>query len=101
MQEYLDNIDKGKLFAFTESNSFPKLYAYKSIILHENKSCIVICNRDDGKWNVIGIELNTKCHFIHFNLRTFLNIESAEEFMKTIDNEAIFWCKGYSCKWDA
>ena len=39
--------------------------------------------------------------FIHFNLGTFLNIESAEEFMKTIDNEAIFWCKGYSCKWDA
>ena len=69
--------------------------------MHENKSWIVICNREDEKWNIIGIELNQKRHFIHFNLGTFLTIEKAEEFSKTITNEMDFWMKGYSCKWDA
>ena len=101
MQEYLNNIEQGKLFAFNKSNSFPKLYVYKTKILHENKSWIVICNREDEKWNIIGIELNQKRHFIHFNLGTFLTIEKAEEFSKTITNEMDFWMKGYSCKWDA
>ena len=100
MQEYFNSIEQGKLFAFNDSNSFPKLYAYKTIILNENKSWIVICNRDDKKWNVIGVELNKKRHFIHFNLGTFLTIEEAEEFSKTIDSEMDFGRKGYSCKWD-
>lgn len=100
MQEYLNNIEQGKLFAFNETNSFPKLYAYKTIILNENKSWFVICKRDDDKWNVIGVELNKKRHFIHFNLGCFKTNEEAEEFTKTINDEMEFGWKGYSCKWD-
>ena len=99
MDMYLNSIQRGKVFAFNVNDIFPKLYAYKTIILHEKKSFLVICTRDDSIWNVIGIELNDKNHFIHFNLGAFSTLEEAEKYAYSIKNEEEFWRKGYSCKW--
>ena len=99
MNEYLKNIQNGKVFAFNSDGFFPKLYACKTIVMHEKKSFLVICSREDSVCNVVGVELNEKDHFIHFNLGAFSSLNEAEEYAFSIKDEEEFWRKGYSCKW--
>ncbi len=99
MQDYFNNINVGDLFAFNQNDSFPRLYAYEKRVLRESCSWTVICNNSEKNWNVVGVEMNEKNFFIHFNLGTFSSLEECKRIVSMIEDENYFWSKGFSCRW--
>lgn len=82
--EYYQNIKSGEVFAVTDKiEEHPEFYfsltTLKSVIQKDKQAIIVLCEKSDNKFMIVGIELYDKNKwFIHYNLGSYLSIEEAE-----------------------
>lgn len=85
LEEYFENIKAGEVFAYTDANEQQPelcfvLKVFSAIIQKDKKAILVLCERSDTKWIIVGVELYQKNKwFIHYNLGVFLSKEEAEE----------------------
>jgi len=70
---------------------------HESVILKDKSLILIMSERADRKWSIIGIELHEKSkHFIHFKLGTYSSKSEADEAF-CIKKESIdSWSDGYS-----
>jgi hypothetical protein len=81
LENYFQNIKIGAVFAYSDYDDIcPKLTVLESVILKNKSSILVMCERADCKWSIIGIELHEKSkHFIHFKLGSYSSKDEADE----------------------
>lgn len=97
---YYINLKNGTIFAYNDNNSFPQLTVYKSAIINDQLSIIVMCERADNNWAIVGIMLNKKSHFIHFYLGSYINKNDAEGVFNLHKEKPDFWRAGYNNSWE-
>ncbi|MDH4201366.1 MAG: HNH endonuclease [Phycisphaerae bacterium] len=100
LNDYFQNLKVGAVLAIIDSDFddiCPKLKVLEFVILKDNRLILVISERPDNKWSIIGIELDEKSkHFIHFKLGTYSSKSEADEAF-CIKKESIdSWSDGYS-----
>lgn len=84
LEEYFLNIKIGEVFAYTEKyEDHPEFYfslkVLAATIQEDKKTIVVLCERTDNRYGVVGIELYDKNQwFIHYNLGVYSSKESAE-----------------------
>ncbi len=85
LQEYFNNIKPGEVFAYTQKyEEHPELYfslkVLRASIQKEQKTIVVLCERTDHRWGVVGIEIYNKNQwFIHHNFGVYNLKEVAEQ----------------------
>lgn len=99
-EDYFQNLKKGVLFSHPEKKEYkdlcPALKVVEAAIQKEKSSMLVICEREDGKWSIVGIKLDTKTRwFIHYNLGAFSTKAQAYEELKKKQDLKDFWSDGY------
>lgn len=95
--DYFNNLRPGSLFAYAEAGglpSMPELIVAKAAIVGET-SIVVMCSRSDSAWSLVGIALNHRSHFIHFNLGSFRSSLDADRAWATYWTEDEFWRVSY------
>lgn len=100
LNDYYKNLKEGDVFAYNDEDEFPKLTVSKSEFLEENSSILVMCERADNNWAIVGITLNEKLHFIHFNIGSYSEINGVEEAFISKKSLKDFWSEGYGQSWD-
>jgi HNH endonuclease len=100
LEDYYRNLKLGSIFAYNDGNSFPQLTVFRSIIVKNKSSILVMCERSDHKWSIAGIILNDKLHFIHFYLGSYSKKDEAEKALSTKTELDGFWSDGYDKSWD-
>ena len=101
LNDYFQNIKTGALLSYCDNDEdYPQLYVLESVILRNKFSILVLCERIDSKWSIIGIELNEKNHFIHFHLGSFSSKSKAEIEFNKKQGSSNFWREGYFNKWN-
>ncbi|MFA6635664.1 MAG: HNH endonuclease signature motif containing protein [Candidatus Omnitrophota bacterium] len=91
--EYFQNIRVGSIFAHSDNEDIcPKLTVLESIILKDKSSILVMCERADRKWSIVGIELHEKSkHFIHFKLGSYSSKDEADKAFCAKQELENFW----------
>jgi len=100
LNDYYMNLESGTVFAYNNDNSFPKLTVYKSALINDQSSIIVMCERVDNNWAIAGIMLNEKSHFIHFYLGSYIHKSEAENAFNLHKEKTDFWSAGYAKSWN-
>lgn len=98
LDDYFQNLKAGELLAYSEQDDiFTKLSVLECKILKEKSSIVVLSERADSKWLVVGIELDERSkHFIHFGLGLYLSKGEADEAFHAKNELTDFWSEGYS-----
>ena len=84
VEEYFENIKAGEIFATTDIvKEYPDYYfslsVLKAVIQKEKQAIIVLCEKSDKTFMIVGIELYSKNNwFIHYNLGSYKHREEAE-----------------------
>lgn len=95
--DYYQNLAKDAVLAYSDDQELSfKLIVHEAKILKEKSSILVMCEGNDGKWPLVGIEINNKRHFVHFVLGTYLNREEALKAYNSKSELTNFWSEGYS-----
>jgi hypothetical protein len=73
LSDYFQNLKIGVVFAYSDYEEFcPKLTVIESVILKDRSSILVMCERSDHKWSIVGIKLDERSkHFIHFIIGSY------------------------------
>ena len=102
LDDYFQNIKIGAIFAYSDHEDIcPKLTVLESVILKNKSSILVMCERADCKWSIIGIELHERSrHFIHFKLGTYSRKSEADEAFCAKNELTNFWSEGYAHLYD-
>lgn len=100
LSDYYENIGIGELFAYNDEDLFPKLRVCRKELISEYPTIVVMCDRNDQGWSVVGIILNERSHFIHFHLGSFTIMKDAEKVFHNNKSPNDFWSNGYGRKWD-
>jgi len=96
LNDYFQNLKTGAVLAYDDHEDFcPKHIVVDSKLLKDKSSIIVISERSDDKWSVVGIELNEKSHFIHFVLGSYPSKDEADKAFVS-KREKDFWSEGYN-----
>lgn len=97
LEEYFQNLKAGAVFAYSDYEEFcPKLTVLEAVILKNKSSILVMCERADCKWVIIGIKLDEKSrHFIHFILGLYSSKDEADEAILVKKELNDFWSDGY------
>lgn len=97
LHDYFKNLKTGSVLAYCDhDNVCPKLTVIKSEILYEKSSILVMCERADHKFAIVGIELNDRNHFIHFMLGSYSSKEAAEKAFPIKKELTNFWSDGFT-----
>jgi HNH endonuclease len=105
LDDYLRNLKSGAVLAYSDPDSklrvhenfCPELTVINSSALSNKPSILVMCERPDNKWSIIGITLlEEKNHFIHFILGTYLNREEADKAFSAKQEFTDFWSEAYA-----
>jgi len=102
LEVYFQNIKVGAVFAYSDYEDIcPKLIVLESVILKNKSSILVMCERADCKWSIIGIKLHEKSqHFIHFKLGSYSRKGEADEALCAKNELTDFWSEGYANAYD-
>ena len=101
LDDYFQNIKAGALLAYSDDDIYPKLTVLESAILKEKSSILVMSERADGKWTLVGIELDVKSrHFIHFILGSYSSKGEADKTYSIKKVSSDFWSDGYGGAYD-
>ena len=95
LNEYYQNLKVGAVFAYNDDDIFPKLKVFKSEIIKDKSSILVMCERADCNWAIVGIMLNEKSHFIHFYLSSHSKKSEADNAFSIKKGLKNFWSDGY------
>ncbi|HOO50847.1 MAG TPA: HNH endonuclease signature motif containing protein [Alphaproteobacteria bacterium] len=98
IDDYFQNIKVGTVFAYSDYDEIcPKLIVSESVTLKNKASILVMCERADSNWSIVGIELDERSrHFIHFILGSYYSKDEANEAFRAINESTDFWGKAYS-----
>lgn len=98
LKDYFRHIKRGAIFAHSDHEEFcPKLTVLESVLLEAKSSILVMTQREDGKWAIVGIEFHKKSrHFIHFILGMYSNMHEAGEGFSSKEKYCNFWSDGYA-----
>jgi hypothetical protein len=91
--QYLAKLQPGAVLAQSDDKDLcPKLTVRLAKLVEIESSILVLSEREDSKWTVIGIELDKKSrHFIHYNLGWYHNQNAAETALAEAQNSQD-WC---------
>jgi len=98
LADYFQNLKTGAVLAYSDNEEFcPKLTVIKSVILLNKSKMLVMRERADSKWSIVGIELDEESkHFIHFIVGLYTGRDDAEKAFSAKEELADFWSKGYA-----
>ncbi len=97
IQDYFQNLKSGAVLAYSDHDDIcPKFTVHESVILKEGSSILVLSERADSKWSIVGIEVNEKRHFIHFNIGTYSSKDEAYREFSSKNEHTNFWSEAYS-----
>ncbi|MFQ5549019.1 MAG: HNH endonuclease signature motif containing protein [Woeseia sp.] len=98
LRDYYQCIKSGAVLAYSDHEEFcPKLTVFESVLLKAKSSILVMTQRKDGKWVIVGIEFHKESrHFIHFILGTYSNMHEAGEEFSSKEKFCNFWSDGYA-----
>ena len=101
IEEYFQNLKPGAVFAHPGKDEFkdicPTLKVFEAVNQKEKSSILVICEREDGKWSIVGIKLDEKTRwFIHYNLGAFDCKTEAQRALIIKKDLKDFWANGYT-----
>lgn len=97
IEDYFRNLTAGAVFAYSDDIEIsPKHLVLDAKILVAKFSIVVMSEREDGKWSIVGIELNRKRHFIHFLLSSHYKKDEAVEVFHSKNEHSNFWSEAYS-----
>ena len=102
LDDYINNLKVGDVLAYSEDDDiFPELSVLESKILKERSSFVVLSERADGKWLIVGVELDERTkHFIHFGLGLYSCKGEADKAFYAKNELTKFWSEGYSNIYD-
>ena len=102
IDDYFRNLKVGAVLAYSDHDDiYRKHTVLKSKILIEKSSILVMSERADGKWSIIGIELHEKSkHFIHFILASYSSKGEADKSFCATKESTDFWSIGYGNAYD-
>ena len=100
LEDYFQNLKVGSVLANIDSefdDICPKLTVLESVILKGKSLILVMSEREDSKWSIIGVELDEKSkHFIHFKIGTYSSKSEADEAFCTKKESIDSWADGYA-----
>lgn len=98
LNDYFKNMKLGDVLAYSDHEDIcPKLTVIESAILNENSSILVLSERIDHKWSIIGIKFDEKSrHFIHFILGSYSTREEAHKAFCEKKELTDYWSDAYS-----
>ena len=98
LDDHYQNLKIGDVFAYSEHEDiFPRLSVLESNVLKEKSSIVVMSERADNKWLIVGIELHERSkHFIHFGLGLYSDKGEAEKAFCAKNELTDFWSEGYA-----
>ena len=86
LNDYYQNLKKGAVFAYNDEDAFPKLTVFKTEMINNKSSILLMCKRSDSNWSIAGIELNMKFHFIHYYFGSYTDkIEADKAFLDNME----------------
>ena len=78
LDDYYRKLTPGAIIAYSEyDRDKTQMIILLTDILKDKSSIMVMCKCSNGKYTNVGIELNSKCHFIHFLLGVYSEREEA------------------------
>ena len=99
--DYFQNLKAGAVLAYSDDDIFPKFTVVESKILKKNTSILVMSERADGKWSIVGIERDEKSsHFVHFFLGSYSNKDEADKAFFAKNELTSLWSEAYSNAYD-
>lgn len=98
IDDYFRNLTVGAVLAYTiDDGTLLELRVLEAAIHRAGSSILVLCERADSKWSIVGIELHERStHFIHFPLGTYdsrCDVREALASKRELDD---FWSEAYS-----
>jgi len=100
LNDYFQKLKVGAVFAYNDEDTFPKLTVFKSEIIKNKSSILVMCKRSDCNWAIAGITLNEKLHFIHFYFGSYTDRIEADNAFSNKKESSDFWEDAYYKFWD-
>lgn len=96
--DYFQNLKAGAVLAYGDHDDIcPKLTILESRILKKKSSILVMSERADSKWSIVGIERDEKSkHFIHFILGSYSSKDEADKAFREKNELTNFWSEGYA-----
>lgn len=85
LEEYYNNLVVGEVFAYTDSYEDHPGFSYSLKVVKasnqmDKQTIIVLCQQDENKYRIVGIELYKKNNwFVHHNLGTYLSPFEADK----------------------
>jgi hypothetical protein len=98
IENYYRNLKAGVVFTHSDYEEIcPKQTVIESVMFKEKSSIIVLCERSDHKWSVIGITFDEKSkHFIHFYLGSYSNKDEANKAFCKDKELKDYWSEAYN-----
>lgn len=98
LDDYFQNLKAGAVLSYSNYDEIcPKHIVLESVILKNKSSILVLCERADHKWTIIGINLDDESnYFIHFILGLYSSKEEAENAIPIKQELEDFWADGYN-----
>ncbi len=98
LNDYFQNLKAGDVLAYSEHDDiFPELSVLESKIIKEKLSIVVMSERADSKWLIVGIELHERSkYFIHFGLGLYSSKDEADKAFCEKNELTDFWSEGYA-----
>ncbi|MGB5609401.1 HNH endonuclease signature motif containing protein [Eudoraea sp.] len=95
---YFRNIQLGNVVAYSDYEDFcPQLTAVGAALLKDGFSILVIAESKNGKWVIVGIQLDEKTqHFFHFIVGSYSDMQEAEMAFNSKESQCDFWAEGYA-----
>lgn len=102
LDDYFQNLKGGAVLAYSDHDDIcPKLTVLESVVLKKKSSILVMSERVDSKWSIVGIERDEKSkHFIHFILGSYSTKHEADKAFCAKKELTDFWSEGYACAYD-
>ncbi len=98
LDAYFRNIKPGSVFAHCDHGDFcPTLTAVEAVLLKDGSSILVMTESENGKWVIVGIELDEKTqHFFHFIVGSYSSLHQAGVEFTSKERQCNFWSDGYA-----
>ena len=98
LHDYFQQLITGSVFAYCEAgvlHTMPELTVAKAVVIDSESSIVVMCSRPDSLWSLVGIWLNERSHFVHFNLGSYRDPIDADRAWSKRWTPSEFWRVGY------
>lgn len=98
IEDYFRNIKPGSEFACSDYRDLcPTLTAVEAVLLRDGCSILVMTESENGKWVMVGIELDERTqHFFHFLVGWYSSLHQAGVELTSKERQCNFWADGYA-----